>query len=565
MPPAVVSVIIVVVGGCGGPKGQCPRGCAFTAADSLFCRLVGTTMAPPTIVTALLALAMLAPALALNAAGQAVHAVTLHAGAPCEVDDAGSEWSVARDDATGVLDLTLVDEVAMACIAGQLVEARVWNRSYVAPTLRVEPGDRVRLKLVNHIGVPTNIHFHGLRVSPLSPGDNSFDVVAGNGSAHTYDFVVPKDHPEGFFWYHSHSMNDSQWQVFNGMAGAFLIGDRRRQLPSLAAANVTERILCLRNVHFTEDGELPWPHITLATPTVRLVNGHVTPTFTLQRNETALWRVANIGTDLMYHVAFDPPVAMHRLAVDGHQQTMLVTEYSHLLGPGSRTEFLVQAGPDVPAHVVFKTLAVDTGFDEFPEVVLADVTVLAAGTIAPLAVLPSPSEFPVLVDYRTYEVTNNRTIVLSDDVPEMRFYIDGKQFDMDRVDAHVRIGDIERWTIVNNSTEWHVCLAPSLVRTGARSGYPHRLTCQTDCPRACGLSLFRSTCLSIFTSISWSFRSSLLTVSRSRFSATRTRSWSWSASTTSLAWSPSSCRSWTGALSASSSTTATCCSTKTTA
>lgn len=51
-------------------------------------------------------------------------------------------------------------------IAGRSIVAKVYNDSWVAPTLSIAPGDRVHVTLVNHPHEPTNLHFHGLEISP---------------------------------------------------------------------------------------------------------------------------------------------------------------------------------------------------------------------------------------------------------------------------------------------------------------------------------------------------------------------------------------------------------------
>ena len=71
------------------------------------------------------------------------------------------------------------------------------------PVLRVQPGDVVQLKLRNYGVLPTNVHYHGLNVSPLGAGDNIFLDIEPGITFH-YDLPIPADHPQGLFWYHPH-------------------------------------------------------------------------------------------------------------------------------------------------------------------------------------------------------------------------------------------------------------------------------------------------------------------------------------------------------------------------
>ena len=66
----------------------------------------------------------------------------------------------------GVLAVTLRAQRSTIDIGGQQAVAEVYDGSYAPPTLRVRPGDVIRLRLVNQLEQPTNLHTHGLHVSP---------------------------------------------------------------------------------------------------------------------------------------------------------------------------------------------------------------------------------------------------------------------------------------------------------------------------------------------------------------------------------------------------------------
>ncbi|WP_198575784.1 multicopper oxidase family protein [Caulobacter hibisci] len=116
---------------------------------------------------------------------------------------------------------------------------------YVAPTILVRPGDTVRVALDNKlpadpsctdpnwlINVPhcyngTNLHSHGLWVSPTGNSDNVL-LSINPGVQFEYEYNIPRDHPAGTFWYHTHRHGSTALQVSSGMAGALVIkGDRK--------------------------------------------------------------------------------------------------------------------------------------------------------------------------------------------------------------------------------------------------------------------------------------------------------------------------------------------------
>lgn len=116
---------------------------------------------------------------------------------------------------------------------------------FVAPTIDVTPGDTVRINLDNRLqpdesckgvdpkkmNIPhcfngTNLHSHGLWVSPTGNSDNVL-LKIDPGQKFQYEYNIPADHPAGTFWYHPHLHGSTALQVGSGMAGALVIrGDR---------------------------------------------------------------------------------------------------------------------------------------------------------------------------------------------------------------------------------------------------------------------------------------------------------------------------------------------------
>ena len=55
--------------------------------------------------------------------------------------------------------------------------ALCYNGTVPGPTLRLRPGDELSVRLVNGLDEPTNLHVHGLHVSPEDDADNVFRAV----------------------------------------------------------------------------------------------------------------------------------------------------------------------------------------------------------------------------------------------------------------------------------------------------------------------------------------------------------------------------------------------------
>jgi FtsP/CotA-like multicopper oxidase with cupredoxin domain len=151
--------------------------------------------------------------------------------------------------ANGQLALTVV---AQADSSGN--PTLTYNGLATPPTLRLLPGDVLALTLTNNLPVmpagsaylnDTNLHFHGLHVSPNAPGDDSIDMLALPGQTLNYRFAIPYNHPTGLYWYHSHAHGEVERQNLNGMSGALIIDGIAGYLPSLA--NMPERVLVVRD------------------------------------------------------------------------------------------------------------------------------------------------------------------------------------------------------------------------------------------------------------------------------------------------------------------------------
>lgn len=162
---------------------------------------------------------------------------------------------------------------------------------FVAPFIEVQPGETVRIALNNKlpaepdcaksvpdINVPhcfnsTNLHSHGLWVSPSGNSDNVL-IALLPGVKFEYEYNIPADHPAGTFWYHPHMHGSTALQVASGMAGTLIIrgsrlpstddtgqvynGDIDTLLFNADGKRVTERIVQLQQVQYAcrEDGKI---------------------------------------------------------------------------------------------------------------------------------------------------------------------------------------------------------------------------------------------------------------------------------------------------------------------
>ena len=122
---------------------------------------------------------------------------------------------------------------------GQKVQAWTYNGTVPGPTIKVQPGDNVRIVLDNQLPQSTAIHFHGI----LTP--NAMDGVpyvtqdpVKPGDTFTYEFVAQGP---AVGMYHSH--HHAEHQVPDGLLGAFLVGDQ----PLPAGVTVSQEVPMVLN------------------------------------------------------------------------------------------------------------------------------------------------------------------------------------------------------------------------------------------------------------------------------------------------------------------------------
>src|ERR1700736_3037076 len=134
----------------------------------------------------------------------------------------------------------------------------------IPPVIRVRPGSTLKVEYKNELaaqsredcfGHPcmqmTNLHFHGLHVSPNAPQDDVLDMIASPGEKLHYSVQVPPQQPPGLYWYHTHSHGESYVQDLDGMSGAIVVEGIERYVPEVL--HMRERIFVLRDLIFPKD------------------------------------------------------------------------------------------------------------------------------------------------------------------------------------------------------------------------------------------------------------------------------------------------------------------------
>lgn len=370
----------------------------------------------------------------------------------------------------GLLEATLNVDFAQHTVSGQTFTHRSFNGLLGGPTLRVRPGDTLRLRVNNNLppeaddmvmpadeNIPhgnntTNIHTHGLHVSPQGNSDNIF-VSIGPGQSFDYEYQIPANHPAGTYWYHTHHHGSTSVQLFSAMAGPLIIEGDIDQVPAVALAR--DIVAIVHELNIGPDGQVPafmGPASFPLTQRFLTVNGEILPRLVVNPGEVVRLRVINatVRTELP-------------LFLDGHE--LNVISYDGIALPATRPDqiSLPAAGR---ADVMFRAGAPgiyslrkgvgNAGINPDPEIVLATVEVAGSPVTMNLPFdLPAPF-LPIADD----ELTGQRELVFAvgpgGPAPGFpNFTIDGVRFDPDVVNQTVQLGAVEQWVLTNTSNVTH--------------------------------------------------------------------------------------------------------------
>lgn len=365
----------------------------------------------------------------------------------------------------GELSLALEATEGRFPLAGSWVRGLGFNGGVPGPTLRVRAGDHIRVTLRNRLSQPTNLHVHGLHVSPAGNGDNPF-VRIESGADFDYEYRLPGDHPPGVYWYHPHHHGLVAEQIFGGLYGAIVVEDTD------PVPLTQERVLVIADLTIDGSGSVAsasmMDRVLGREGNLVLVNGLNRPTITARPGARERWRIVNAC------------VSRHlRLRLDGQQMQLMGVDSGRFAQPrpveeivlagGNRADLLVST---VAGSSQLRALPVDRGMmgmmgrgdrgmpgmgpSQDPAGVVVATVEVAGSPAAQMAPVPSQS---VPRDLRNERVAAARTFTfgmgMGMGMGGMRFTIDGREYDPDRIDRTVRIGTVEEWTLVNDSPMDH--------------------------------------------------------------------------------------------------------------
>jgi FtsP/CotA-like multicopper oxidase with cupredoxin domain len=384
-------------------------------------------------------------------------------------------------------DITATEQTVT--LAGRSAQLLAYNQQVPGPLWEAQAGDTVQVNFTNRLAAPTNLHFHGLHISPTGNADNAFLKVPP-GERQLYEFTLPAKHPGGLFWYHPHYHGLVAEQVFGGLAGAFVIRGEVDQIPEIQAAE--EAILVLQDFDLDRQGNRrePMPMFRRWGREGNLitVNGDRAPTLKIPQSGLLRLRLLNASPSRIYRLRLaNHP--WHLIGLDGGTLTAPVElEDDLILAPGERADLLV-AGDREPDSYALMSLPYDRGIadmmgglqgDERDRVEMGEVKVAQLNYGEAIAEVPLPQA--LISATAIPEPIRKREFVLDHGIDVGQYFlINGRGFDHHRIDTTVELGTVEDWRIINQAGMDH----PFHIHTNAfqvisRNGTPDPLQVWKD-------------------------------------------------------------------------------------
>lgn len=380
--------------------------------------------------------------------------------------------------------------------------------TYPGPTLKVQPGDILRVRMINDLQnltidtvspegasrltppsdppvteEPINNHLHGLHVSPTGSADNVLVSIPAE-MGFVYEYKISANQPDGLFWMHNHRHYFSDDQIARGMSTMLIVGAADSNIAqvdslptrtmSLQYQNLADQGLSTQYISdyrrssspVTSPGPFPAPVPQLT------INSLMNPTITVDPGQTEVWSIVNMTPQTnarftLRNVTTSTNLPITIIAQDGISYGTPVTldPGIPLFAPsGSRYSILVTAGA-AAENVQLSFSNANTsgnpsplnfgGVDNFTGVVnLTSNLNASVPPFTPLTTLTSERFFENLAVVPAGDIAVNRNFTYSQDPGNFQFFMDGETFPNPPI-YQQRLNTVEEWEIVNTSTSIH--------------------------------------------------------------------------------------------------------------
>lgn len=212
--------------------------------------------------------------------------------------------------------------------------------TYLAPTLYLQSGQKIRIILHNALPAMSILHWHGLHVPADMDGNPMFAIH--HGETFVYEFELLNR--AGTYWYHAHTHSVTARQVYSGLAGLIIVSDPQEQALNLPSGQY-DVPLVIQDRSFDRNNQLaymmhPMQRMNGFLGDQIMINGR--PDFVLPvETRSYRLRLLNGSNSRIYKLAWDHGIPVTVIGTDGG---LLERPYNMpyvMLAPGQRRELWV--------------------------------------------------------------------------------------------------------------------------------------------------------------------------------------------------------------------------------
>jgi len=316
-------------------------------------------------------------------------------------------------------------------IGNRLTQTLGYNGSYLGPVLRIRKGEKVNIRVDNQLSFPTTLHWHGLVVDGEQDGGPHQGIQPGESWNPT--FTVDQD--AATLWYHPHFAGDTADQVYYGLAGLIYIDDENSEQLNLPDDyGINDIPLVVQDRSFNSDGSFDYrtSMMGVVAGNTFLINGTINPFLNVNKGNVR-FRILNASNSQNFEFRLSDANNFQQIASDGGFLETPLVRQSIFLTPGERGEVVV----------------------DFAKTKRSSVALMVGNK--PIMTINITSENP-----DTTELPESLTRIepiSEDDNPKIRIFelqsmgisgtINGKSFDMNRIDEEISLNETEIWIIRN--------------------------------------------------------------------------------------------------------------------
>lgn len=234
--------------------------------------------------------------------------------------------------------------------------------SYLGPVIRLQQRQKVRIFFKNEIPEESIIHWHGLHIPETMDGHPRF--VIPQGQTYIYEFEM-KNRP-GMYWFHPHPHGRTGPQVYNGLAGLFIVEDERETAAILPSGKYDIPVV-IQDRTFDDQNQLVYltggrmEKMTGFLGENILINGKIDNVLSVATRAYRL-RLLNGSNSRIYKLAWNDGAPLTAIGTDGGLLEEPVKKDYIMLGPAERVDLWVDfSSRPVGTELTLKSLSFSGG------------------------------------------------------------------------------------------------------------------------------------------------------------------------------------------------------------